>query len=108
MKFFCIFFFCIASLVALPSLRAQDPEQDPDWLPPLTALTLKWSPNLEPDLAGYVVYYGLQSGVYKRSVTVTEPTATISVPTRFVVYFAVTAFNSEGEESAYSDEVHWP
>ncbi|MEO6872961.1 MAG: hypothetical protein ABI233_12195 [Chthoniobacterales bacterium] len=74
----------------------------------MTSLTLQWSPNSEPDIAGYVVYYGLQTGVYKRSTTVYEPTATISVPTRFTVYIVVTAFNTDGEESAYSDEVHWP
>ncbi len=108
MKLISIFSLLIAALITLPTLKAEDTTIDPDWSPPMTTLTLQWSPNAEPDIAGYVVYYGLHSGIYTRSQTVDDPSATILVPTRFTVYVAVTAFNTAGEESPYSEEVHWP
>lgn len=76
--------------------------------PRTTTLTLKWDPNPEPDIAGYTVYYGRTSGVYTPLQTVTASTATVKVQDGTVFYFAVTAFNSAGLESPFSEEVHWP
>ena len=72
------------------------------------AITLKWAANSEQDIAGYNVYYGRSSGDYMRLETVVVPKATIAVKGHKTVYFAVTAFNTNGEESAFSEEVHWP
>ncbi len=75
----------------------------------LPELTLKWSPNPEPDIGGYVVYYGRESGEYGRSLTVTGTTsATIMVPEGLMVYLAVTAWHAAGVESEFSDEISWP
>ena len=74
----------------------------------ITDVTLVWDPNSEPDNAGYNVYYGRISGDYTRLVTVTDTTATIAVKGSKTVYFAATAYNTNGDESALSEEVHWP
>jgi len=59
------------------------------------------------DLAGYRVYYGDNSRDYSDSVEVADTTATshsLDLPTGDY-YFAMTAFDSEGHESNYSNEV---
>jgi len=71
-------------------------------------ITLVWDRNPEPDIAGYNVYYGRASGEYARLVPVTDPTATIGVKGSKTLYFAVTAYNTNGLESDFSEEVHWP
>lgn len=70
-------------------------------------VTLTWDPNLEQDLAGYRVYYGSSSGVYTNFVEVGAVNlGTIpNLKDGAVYFFAVTAYNSEGLESDYSNEV---
>jgi len=72
-----------------------------------SALTLAWDPNAEPDLAGYKVYYGTQSGIYGSVLDVgnfTQYTVTGLEPeTRY--YFSLTAYDSSRNESDFSDEV---
>jgi len=58
------------------------------------------------DLTGYKVYYGASPGEYSEVVdvgNVTSYTASKLPPGSH--YFAVTAYNSVGDESEYSDEV---
>ena len=69
--------------------------------------TLAWDPNTEPDLAGYRVYIGSESGSYPYSVdTGMETGYTLSnlVPDK-TYYFSVTAYNTTGAESAHSMEL---
>jgi hypothetical protein len=79
---------------------------------PLAAstLTLAWNPNTEDDLAGYKVYYGVQSGNYDSIIdvgNVTQYTVTNLEPeTRY--YFAVTAYDTSSNESDFSEEVTDP
>ncbi len=69
-------------------------------------VVLAWDPNTESDLAGYKIYYGNSSGVYSTVVTIgTQTTYTISGLAPGTYYFAVTAFNTSGLESGYSNEV---
>lgn len=78
------------------------------------SVTLTWMAPTEneddtplTDLAGYVIYYGVESGTYTEEIPVDNPTVT-----RFVVegltpntyYFVATAKNSQGEESGFSNE----
>lgn len=57
------------------------------------------------DLAGYKVYYGTASGSYSSSVNVGNVTSySLSLPDGLTYYFAVTAYNSSGAESGYSNE----
>jgi hypothetical protein len=70
-------------------------------------ITLVWDPNSEPDLAGYKVYFGTASRTYGAPITlgkVTTYTVTGLTPGR-TYYFAVTAYNTAGLESGYSNEV---
>ncbi len=87
-------------------------------------VTLQWDPNSEPDLDGYKVYYKSDpSGAYnvctdaengKSPITVpiedladsNNPEYTLTGLTDGVPYFfVVTAYDTEGLESEYSNEV---
>ena len=70
-------------------------------------VTLAWDENTESDVAGYKVYYGIESGTYTTIIDVgTHITCVISDLTAGVTYyFAVTAYNISGQESDYSDEI---
>ena len=76
------------------SLWWQAPTQNVDG----TALT---------DLAGYRIYYGVNSRNYTDSIQILNPTATSQVLSlnSGSYYLAMTALDSEGNESAYSNEV---
>jgi hypothetical protein len=73
-------------------------------------ITLAWDPNLEPDVAGYILYYGTQSRYYDYDVDVGDYTSiTISGLVEDVIYyFAVTAYDVEGNESDFSAEITYP
>lgn len=71
------------------------------------SFTLAWDPNQEPDLAGYKLYYGTSSGSYQQSVDVGNLTqySLSGLQNGVTYYFAVTAYDTEGYESGYSNEV---
>jgi fibronectin type 3 domain-containing protein len=73
-------------------------------------LGLEWDPNVEQDLAGYIVYYGTSSRNYEYSVDIgNETSSTISgLETGKTYYFAVTAYDIEDNESNFSREVCYP
>src|SRR5215470_12045355 len=80
---------------------------------PAADLQLAWDTPTQadgtpvPNLAGYKLYYGLQSGQYLTMIPVDlTPTYTVTnVPVGQTYYFAVKAYNSAGAESAFSNEV---
>ncbi len=60
------------------------------------------------DLAGYKIYYRKNSGRYDQEIQIDNPSITTYVVEQLspaTYYFAATAFNSSGVESAYSAEV---
>ncbi len=70
-------------------------------------VTVSWSPNSEPDLAGYRVYVGNASGVYdllSDTELVTQKVFS-NLAEGNDYYFAVTAYDATGNESFPSDEV---
>ena len=70
-------------------------------------VTLAWDPNIEEDLDGYVLYYGIDSGIYTEAVDIgnlTEYTLT-GLEEDVVYYFSVTAYDIYGNESDFSDEL---
>ena len=72
--------------------------------------SLSWTANTEPDLDGYKVYIGAQSGLYNPPIslgTVTAYTATNLVSGK-TYYFCVSAFDSAGNESPCSSEISKP
>ena len=73
-------------------------------------VTVQWDANVEPDVAGYEVSYGTQSGVYGTPVDVGNVTSTsISIAPGTIYYFAVRAYTSSSPRlySPYSAEVSY-
>ena len=73
-------------------------------------VTLAWDANSESDLAGYKVYWGRKSRQYDNTPVPTvapsaNPTFTTPALPNGTWYFAVTAYNTAGQESGYSNEV---
>ena len=71
------------------------------------SLTVTWDPNTEPDVVGYRVLYGTQSGVYTFSLAagnVTTWTAN-NLNAGQTYYFVVQAVNAAGLTSPLSQEV---
>ncbi|WP_136526869.1 Ig-like domain-containing protein [Geomonas ferrireducens] len=85
-----------------------------------TDVSLAWDPSPDPDLAGYRIYYQANSvavpfqgtGAFEGNAPVdgrNSTTATISgLDPANSYYFAVTAYNSSGAESVYSNIVSVP
>ncbi len=74
---------------------------------PVRQVTLVWDPNTESNLAGYRLYVGTASGAYERWIDA-GLTTTCTVPgllSGHAYYFAATAYNTSGAESAKSNEV---
>ena len=77
------------------------------YFPDKETVTLEWDPNEEPLLAGYRVYYGLESNNYEAVIDVGITTVcTLSNLDSGETYFiAATAYNYLGYESVYSKEI---
>ena len=69
-------------------------------------ISLEWDPNIEPNLAGYKMYYGTSSSSYTCTIDVgNHTTCTISdLEEGNIYYFAATAYDLFGNESDYSNE----
>ena len=71
------------------------------------SVNVSWDSNSENDLAGYRIYYGTLSRNYDQLVDagnrITYQINGLSQETRY--YFTVTAYDTAGNESAFSDEV---
>jgi fibronectin type 3 domain-containing protein len=73
--------------------------------------TLTWDANSEPDLSHYIIYWGTSSKVYNyNSGNIglnTIYTGTINIPddTKVTYFYAVTAVDTSGLESDFSNEV---
>jgi len=73
----------------------------------LNSATLSWDENKESDLAGYIVYWGSESGNYDGAIDV-DNTTSWQIPSDVgKYYFAVTAYDLSGNESSFSKEVAW-
>lgn len=89
-------------------------------------VTLQWDANTEPDLAGYKIYYDMNSGHPYEGTGATEGDSPVTIiltqdensdpnlveftirglPDSGTKYFAVTAYDDQGLESGYSNEVN--
>ena len=79
------------------------------------SVTLSWTAPTEnednsplADLAGYKIHYGTQAGQYSNTIYVDDPETTSYEVENLMpgtYYFAVTAINSDGGESAFSNMV---
>lgn len=70
-------------------------------------MTLAWNPNPEPDVCCYIIYYGTNSRAYPYATNVGNVTTATVYGLREGVtwYFALTALNTSGLESDFSNEV---
>jgi hypothetical protein len=77
--------------------------------PTTSSATLTWAPNIESTLAGYKIYRATASGAYGAALaivpagTVTYQATRLSGNTTY--FFVITAYNSAGNESLFSNEV---
>jgi hypothetical protein len=71
------------------------------------SVALVWDPNTEPGLAGYKIHWGTSSGNYTSSMDVgNTTTCTIDgVQEGKTYYFVATAYDGQGNESEYSNQV---
>jgi len=69
--------------------------------------TLNWTASTDTNVVGYKVYYGVETRVYTNSIDEGDVTnATVcGLITGTTYYFAVTAYDSFGLESDYSNEI---
>jgi hypothetical protein len=91
-----------------PPIGGVKPPPPPPPPPPPTngKATITWAANSEKDLAGYKLYVGTSSGVYNRTVDVGKVTSySIALPKGSTYFFALTAYDSSGNESGRSAEV---
>jgi hypothetical protein len=69
-------------------------------------VSLAWDPSTSEGVVGYKVHHGSAPGAYSSFHTVTNQTAfTVTGLAAGTYYFAVTAFDANGNESGYSNEV---
>jgi hypothetical protein len=73
----------------------------------VASVVMQWDASTDPSVTGYKFYLGTASGVYGAGVDVGNATSyTVkNLLSGHTYYFAVTAYNSSGQESAYSNEV---
>jgi len=71
------------------------------------AVILAWNPNVETNLAGYKPYYGGASGTYTNTTTLGLVTTStiLGLFSSTTYYFALTAYNTQGQESDFSGEI---
>lgn len=75
--------------------------------PAYATIRLTWSPNTEPDIAGYYVYHGISPGSHPDKVWAGKVTAfDYRISDAGSHYFAVSAIDVHGNESPKSGEIH--
>lgn len=90
-------FFCLSCLVLGARLHAQ------------SSVILEWDPSPDTTVVGYHLYYGVASGVYTNTIDAGTNTS-VTVPGLVggvTYYFAVTAYDIYGLESAFSNEISY-
>lgn len=92
---------CLSSLILVQALGTPLGAQS------APTVRLFWDANTEVDLAGYVLVWGVVSGVYLGSSTLgpTEVSYEAPCPSGTTYVYAIRAFNTAGLHSAYSNEV---
>jgi hypothetical protein len=75
-------------------------------------VTLAWDPSPEADIDGYRIYQSRESGVYPQTPAIpdidpTHTSASIGLTEDGTYYWVATCFDTQGNESAYSNEVSW-
>ena len=68
---------------------------------------LRWDPSTQPNLAGYKVYFGTTSRNYSHTIDLGQVNSyqVGNLQDGVKYYFAVTAYDIDGNESKFSNEV---
>jgi hypothetical protein len=93
--------------------NSSDPSSPADGNP-TTSIALSWETPISPtdgkplaDVAGYNIYYGKSPRIYSTYIDVGNvKTYTISNFPQGTYYFAITAYDSSGNETDFSNEVN--
>jgi hypothetical protein len=97
----------ISSVILLVALIYNPGKTQGQTLPSSYHVSLAWDAHIDPTVTGYRVHYGTASGNYTSSIAVGSlRTVKIQGLLKDIVYFfALTALNSSGLESAFSNQV---
>jgi hypothetical protein len=74
-----------------------------------TTATLNWEPSPTDGVSGYRIYFGAESGFYTNSIDAGDVTA-LAIPgleAGVTYYFVVSAYDANGQESEFSNEVSY-
>ena len=96
---FCIFILLSLLLVATLSVQGAEGAQ----------VTLAWEPSSDAAAVGYKLYWGTESRQYALLTDVGNSTSEVvsNLQDGVTYYFAVTAYDNQGSDSAYSNEVSY-
>lgn len=96
-----------SSLILAVACSGFVPAMAPAAITPFENVSLEWDANFEPDIAGYKVYVGTESGSYPSVINVVGSTkvALPKVNLGTTLHIAVSAFNFEGIEGPLSSEL---
>ena len=79
-------------------------------------VSFSWIPNTETTLAGYKIHYGTAHGTYTMVTDVGNPAiggdnrvhgSVLNLTAGTTYYFVCTAYDDQGNESEYSQEIEW-
>lgn len=107
MKYALAILLLVVGMLLTPDVQAQTESAALSWVPP----THNDDGSVLTDLEGYYIYYGQEpSGPYINSIQVADPLiTTFIVPNLSSIthYFVMTAYNTAGVESIFSNEFVW-
>ncbi|MBH0204532.1 MAG: fibronectin type III domain-containing protein [Nitrospira sp.] len=96
-------------LLLLTACPSADPSLGTDASPDNGTARLSWDASTGTDIAGYKIYLATASGAYGAPIATTSTDVTTYTVTGLVIgatyFFVVTAFNLDGTESTFSNEV---
>ncbi len=104
-KYLTVIPYCVLFIIILfaPAASAQD-------------ASFSWIPNTETTLAGYKIHYGTAQGTYTEVTDVGNPPigddnrihgSVSNLTEGTTYYFVCTAYDDQGNESEYSQEIEW-
>lgn len=96
-------------VLVLAACPSSDPALDPNISAGGGTARLSWDANTGTDIAGYRIYLATTSGAYGTPIALTSMNVTTHTVTGLATgttyFFVVTAFNTDGTESTFSNEV---